>query len=63
MNKFKITVYQLDSKKRERIIDIKTDLTRTEAEIFIKEHQAEPIPYEVGKKKQGKTKYYQMSHE
>ena len=42
---FKITITQLDSKKKERIIDVKICETRDEAEKFIKECKSLPKEY------------------
>lgn len=42
---FKITITQLDSKSKERIIDVKLCETRDEAEKFIKDCKALPKEY------------------
>lgn len=48
--KFKITITQLDSKNKERIIDCAILDNRDEAEQFIKKCKALPKPYKIENK-------------
>jgi len=45
MTKLRITIYETDSKNRERIIDIKDFDTRLEAQVYLDNLKAEPRPY------------------
>lgn len=47
MAKFKITIFELDSKGRERITKCEVFNTRKEAEDFIVNQKAEPKPYKI----------------
>ena len=51
LNKYKITVFKLDSKGKEKIIDVEVFNTRQEAEQFISNYQAMPKPYKWENKK------------
>jgi hypothetical protein len=47
MRKFKITIYELDSKGNERITKVETFSNRIDAEDFISKQKAEPKPYKI----------------
>lgn len=47
---YRITVYQLDSKKKERIIDCQIIQNRNEVEKFIEQCRALPKPCEITEK-------------
>lgn len=57
---FKITITQLDSKNKERIINVKLVNTRDEAELFIKECNALPKEYKPNRK--APDCFYELSH-
>lgn len=57
MYRYKIEIWKLDSKSKERIVDLRIFDSRAEAEDFISSYKAEIKPYRI----QSKTKnYYQM---
>ena len=47
MSKVRVTLYEVDSRKRERIIDIKDFNNRIEAQEFLQNHKAEPRNYKL----------------
>lgn len=51
MIKYKITIYQVDSKGKERITKIETFTNRIDAEEFISNEKAEIRPYKIPNKK------------
>lgn len=55
--KIKITIYELDSKKRERITDVKTFENRIDAQNYLDNIQATPKPYKIMDSK----RYYDYS--
>lgn len=57
---FKIKITQLDSKGKERIIDVKLCETRNEAERFIKDCNALPKEYKPTKK--APDCFYELTH-
>lgn len=57
--KFKIKITKLDSKGKERIIDVKIVDTRDEAELFIKECKVLPRLYKIENK--APDCFYEMS--
>jgi len=56
MIKYKITIYQVDSKGKERITKSETFTNRNDAEEFISHQKADIKPYKIPDKKQ----YYTM---
>jgi len=51
MNRYRITIYKLDSKGKERIIECKTFDKRIDAETFISNQKSEIKPYKIRDKK------------
>jgi len=57
MLNFKITIWELNSKKQEQIIACENFDNREDAETFISSYKAESKPYKLMKKKQ----YFEMT--
>ena len=49
--KFKITVYKLDSKNKERIVDVQTFDKKIDAEDYLSSIKSEIKPYKINDKK------------
>lgn len=57
MYNYKVKIIHLDSRGKEKIIDLKLLETRSEVNEFINKHNAEIKPYKMNKGK----KYYELS--
>lgn len=57
MPKYRITIFELNSRGKEQITDCKIFDNRLDAEEFIVSKKAEPKPYKIGKNKA----YFEMS--
>lgn len=53
--KYRITIYEADSKGIEKIIDIKEFYNRTDLQNYIDKLNIEPKPYKLNKKQKGYT--------